>query len=736
MNADLESVKRDHSIVDELARRGIRHARAFGNQVTYLCPLPGHEDTDPSFTVKKDTNTFRCFGCDRSGSIIDLIALLDNRDPADVIRELTGGGRGYRTPPCTPAHVHTCKKTTTAKATATTAATPEAPAGCTIAALADRCQLPVDYLKSYGLTDMSYMGAPAVRIPYPDTKGREAAVQYRVRLDKSNDGERFKWKRGSKPTLYGWTHLPDALAAGRLVIVEGASDLWTLRRHGIPALALPAANGWRDEYADALADIPDIFVVIEPDQGGQTVRQSLKGSGLRDQVKLIYMTEEAGDPNDLYRKDPDGFPAAFAALMAAAVPLAAELHQETTEEAAAAWERCRELAALPRILDHFIASLHSRGVAGEDRLCKLLYLALVSRRLKRPVSVAVKGPSSGGKSYVIDQVLAYFPATAYFTLSAMSDRALAYMEEPLAHRHLVLYEAAGMAGDMATYLIRSLLSEGCIRYVTVEKTTDGLHERLIEREGPTGLIVTTTRITLHPENETRLLSLTVTDTPEQTRSVFRAIAEESEDQDDEGLVEWRALQTWLDLGGEHRVTIPYATQLAELIPPVAVRLRRDFTMVLNLIRAHALLHQATRERDDQGKIIATIDDYAVVRDLVADMVADEVGATVTESTRETVRVVRELHAQHDAPLSRKVIAAKLGIDPSAASRRLKVAEAKGYIVNLQTKERAEAKWIPGEPLPDDEELLPPPERVQVCTCAGVIEGIDNPPSPHAEKVTV
>ena len=40
--------------------------------------------------------------------------------------------------------------------------------------------------------------------------------------------------------------------------------------------------------------------------------------------------------------------------------------------------------------------------------------------------------------------------------------------------------------------------------------------RLIEREGPTGLLVTTTAISLHAENETRLISIPVDDTPEQT----------------------------------------------------------------------------------------------------------------------------------------------------------------------------------------------------------------------------
>ena len=124
----------------------------------------------------------------------------------------------------------------------------------------------------------------------------------------------------------------------------------------------------------------------------------------------------------------------------------------------------------------------------------------------------MKGPSPGGKSFVVETTLKLFPPAAFYSLTAMSDRALAYSNEPLQHRHLVIYEAAGMASDFATYLIRSLLSEGCIRYETVEKTKDGLVSRLIEREGPTGLIVTTTSLRLHPENETRMLSLTITDT--------------------------------------------------------------------------------------------------------------------------------------------------------------------------------------------------------------------------------
>ena len=47
--------------------------------------------------------------------------------------------------------------------------------------------------------------------------------------------------------------------------------------------------------------------------------------------------------------------------------------------------------------------------------------------------------------------------------------------------------------------------------------------------------------------------------------------------------------------------IPFMRELARLMPTVATRLRRDFVSVLCLVRAHAILHQATRERDDRGR---------------------------------------------------------------------------------------------------------------------------------------
>lgn len=399
-----------------------------------------------------------------------------------------------------------------------------------------------------------------------------------------------------------------------------------------------------------------------------------------------------------------------------------------------------ELISDPDVLARLGADVEKAGLVGETNNAKILYLALTSRLFERPASIAIKGVSSGGKSFTVEQVLKFFPPSAYFARTGMSERAIIYSDEDYRHRFIVIFEAAGMNSDMMSYLIRTLLSEGRVVYEVVEKTKEGgFRPRRIEKEGPTGLITTTTAPKLHPENETRLLSLGVIDTPDQTRAVMQALADDGAKKNIIDYAPWHAMQVWLATG-ERRVTIPFAPTLAGLIPPVAVRLRRDFKLLLTLIRAHALLHRATRDRDDQGRIIAAVADYAAVRVLVEKLFSDGIEATVPATVRETVAAVGACVGDGgvgEVPLT--ALAKKMGLDKSSVHHRVRKAIERGYLVNREEKRGMSARIALADPLPDEIEILPDPEVLECWSDdGGVKEGEETeeggeseaePPSP-------
>jgi hypothetical protein len=397
-----------------------------------------------------------------------------------------------------------------------------------------------------------------------------------------------------------------------------------------------------------------------------------------------------------------------------------------------------DLRSDPDILARFGADVESAGLVGETNNAKILFLTLTSRLFERPVSVAIKGVSAGGKSFTVEQVLKFFPSAAYFVRTGMSEKAIIYSDESYRYRFIVIFEAVGMNSEIMSYLIRTLLSEGRVVYEVVEKTKLGLRPRRIEKEGPTGLITTTTAPKLHPENETRLLSLGVIDTPDQTRAVMQALAADAK-ADIVNYAPWLALQAWL-AAGEHQVVVPFAGTLAELIPPVAVRLRRDFKLLLTLIRAHALLHRETRARDPQNRIVATVADYGAVRALVEKLFSEGIEATVPPTVRETVAAVAACVGEGVGEVSLTALAQKMKLDKNSAHHRVRKAIERGYLVNREEKRGMPARIAIADPLPDEIEILPTIQVLGDCWSVGAsTEGIkkedaEEGEDPEAERL--
>jgi hypothetical protein len=371
-------------------------------------------------------------------------------------------------------------------------------------------------------------------------------------------------------------------------------------------------------------------------------------------------------------------------------------------------------------------------VAGERSNACLLYLSITSRLLERPVNVLVTGPSSAGKSFLVERVASLFPPEATYKLTASSPLALLYSKEDFAHRMVIISEAAGLQHDgIGASIIRSIAWDGRVVYDTVEKTSDGLKPVRIEKPGPTGLI-TTTRSAVEPELETRMLTLSIRDDPAHSRAILGATARQAAGKlTSFHLAPFHSFQRYLALSDVREALVPFDETLAELVDAHAVRVRRDFQQLLMLIKAHALLCQHKREKGVGGQVVATLDDYKVIHKLTAELFKATATDELTSAQREAVKAVIELNQPSGKTLKEKVIhgialaekegvtvqqvAKHLGIDRSAALRRLTNPLKRGYIVNMEHKKGRPLCLVPGDPLPEDRPALPSPEEVEHAT---------------------
>jgi hypothetical protein len=589
--------------------------------------------------------------------------------------------------------------------------------GLTLEAYASAKYLPLVFLKELGVTDRKQKGQQALSIPYRNQNGEEIATRYRIGLD---GNKRFWWIKGSHIIPYGVWRLSEPLhccmqiggeAQKIIFLVEGESDAQTLWHYDIPALGIPGATTWKPEWREYVKGYK-VYVWQEPDQAGEEFVSRI-GNDISD-IQIVSPPAGRKDISECHVAGND-IPVLVEKLIREAIPYSSIVETGEKVEVARLFELAKDLL-FSDILSEFEAVIQQLGLVGEVRIAKLLYLTVTSRVLDMPISVVVKGPSSGGKSFTVESVLKTFPPAAYYALSGMSERALVYSTEPLIHRILVLYEYSGLNSDYLSYLLRSLLSEGHIRYETVEVTDDGTVSRLIEREGPTGVIVTTTGISLHPENETRMLSILIRDDPQHTQQILGRLASQAAGSfaAEPNLSVWHALQSWLVLGGKRKVVIPYAKYLADNTSPAAVRMRRDFGKVLTLISTVAMLYQCQRNKDEQGRIIATHEDYAVVYDLISEAMSEASETSVPKIVREIVLAVKKLLAGKTtgATISYHQLATEMHLDKSAVSRRVASAIKLGYLANLEERKGKPAQIVQGAELPEDVVVLPHPETIK------------------------
>jgi hypothetical protein len=142
--------------------------------------------------------------------------------------------------------------------------------------------------------------------------------------------------------------------------------------------------------------------------------------------------------------------------------------------------------------------------------------------------------------------------------------------------------------------------------------------------------------------------------------------------------------------------------------------------------ANALLHQENRERDGEGRIVAAVEDYELVRTLIGELVAEGVGARVGGSIRETVEAARTLLDDGRTSVTPKQLEGALRVGRSATYDRIHNAVKAGYLVDESSKDERGMRIVLGAALPGDADSYLPTAAEVVRAMSGGHPDNENP----------
>jgi DNA primase len=570
----------------------------------------------------------------------------------------------------------------------------------------------------------------------------------------------------------------DALCEEKIIIAEGVPDCLSAVQMGCPAVAVYGVTQFNEDYKDRFSRCQTVYVCMDGDDAGRKAAQRI-AEVLCDKAIIVQLPDGCDlndfarkNTKEAFQKLLDGG-RPFLELEIERIkalpenqrlgclqhflPALKNLHefrrshysdiisrefsiskrtidkgidQETlnvsgitdsihtpseppyTEEEK---ERAIELLKDRNLLEKFNQITEELGCVGEINNKLMIFLTLTSRILEDPINLIVKGDSSGGKSFLVDQVTRFFPKEDIKAFTAMTPKALFHRKDDLSHKALIIFERSG--AEESDYSIRSLQSEKkLIISMPVKNNESGrLETQDIEIGGPIAYIETTTKTHLHSENETRCFDIYIDDSEDQTRKIHNVQRRKYKVRGQSNEVDLRRWIVAQLLLRQFPVDIPFVDHIG--FPTKPLRARRDFQRFLTLIEISAILHQYQRQRKTAGEIeylIADIEDYAIAYNL-ASSILQQIIKQISPRAEKLIGLIKELvDKQEDRPFTRRQIEDYIKWERKTVTKYLKECEGQGFI-EISEGGRGTAYKYKFIRLPDDDDniLLHPNELKRI-----------------------
>jgi energy-coupling factor transporter ATP-binding protein EcfA2 len=359
----------------------------------------------------------------------------------------------------------------------------------------------------------------------------------------------------------------------------------------------------------------------------------------------------------------------------------------------------QELVNDPKFLFRLGKTIGELGVVHERRNRLIVILACITMFLRDKVSILLSGPSSCGKSTIVETIIKLCPPELLIKRVSFSRKAFAYGKEPLDGRILYITEYRG--GKEAQLLLRILLSEAELSH----EFTTGRRTEVAQRLGSPVVLTTTTDETIFEDDSTRFLTIRVSETPSKILAVLKSAISRASAHEEPGAEVWQEAIRLIAKRAKKPFTFPdWLEFVAEQLPRNNVRVQRDWKRFLASLQAAALCRPQTGSSNE-----VTFADYCVVYRIL-NLAFTATAHAVNENEIAIQKAVKKLAREPGHAVTIRDIRDELSWTDGMVYKYVRLA-AKHGLVKFEpgTRERNIKRLLPTDETVGD--FLPNPKRV-------------------------
>ena len=333
---------------------------------------------------------------------------------------------------------------------------------------------------------------------------------------------------------------------------------------------------------------------------------------------------------------------------------------ETGEEITAALtaeerEAGRAFLESSDMFDQIAADMTALGYVNETANKLIVYIASMSRFLANPLSVYIQAGASGGKSALLSTLEKLILPSDIWKATTISPQAFNYVDqERLIGK--VFFMGESIHDEAIEALVRQMQSEGEIsRLVTMkDEKTGEMKAHLVRRTVKMSFMVTSTALSLNPENASRCLIISADESSEQTGKVLDQLGYNhgfegkvaGEERAGRIAVKHHAAQRLLEPVSVYN---PYWQHIG--FPKSRPSMRRAYEQFLTMIDTICFLRQAQKPDEvmrnpetghDAAVKACDLTDYRIAYELFTAGVLARAGTDIPAGTRQLYEAIREM----------------------------------------------------------------------------------------------